>query len=843
MTNKQSSAESSGSADTTDDVQQSTNNSSSSASGYKKEVGFGDDGEEEDGDFTDEFQENDNSEHDGDTDNTDEESNEELSLRERVMDVLEETLEDEDALDRRGAQFEVAHKLMMDSDDEELSEMIDEVSVTNENGDITDVSNAAFMSPDDEALSWENIRRTYNAEYGKAEVYRDKTEKKKAARLQAVERLMEDYNWMYYCPEETGEEDLYYYNEDLGKYERDSTLELEGILEEKLGVHHESAEVSEIERKIEARTASTYDGVNARHMDGTWLNCANCVIRIDEDSGDGPWDWETREHSPEFKFTSQSADNAVWPFHNDEHELNTEDLRWTIEWMQSLFDDDHSWKVLAEIFGGVLRPDQKFKFFGLLVGPTNAGKSKVMTALRGMLGRDNTTGVEFQKLAEGDFDSAEMFRAGGRMLNSGNDIQKKKLKTTSVLKTLTTNDYESHDVKHDWAFEKVSPTTQVHIANREFVMDSDEGAIPGRMKYLRLPFRFEPEYRDVYDEDADYIKKADPDLVEKLKRSGVRSALLILALEGLHRLYENDGTFSFKKGEGERWDDYLARADTVGGEFAGSCLQNTSEMKDGVECYLTLDEAYNVYKGWAQKNDRTVKRKDQFSKLLNQVPNLRFSAQRSSRVSEGPDKEQVRWGLALKGEGFDHCQDGDVIERMDQYGIDGPNSNDEDAADKRARWESTVKSIIGRVDEQNASGATYRAIVSHCRENRSEVDEILDTFADLEERGEIVEDDDGVFRVVEEADEDNTTDDDDGNDDTDDEGARKHVARTMWDMADGAMTGVSRAALTGELHPMDADKANDIIDELCEDSILAEADEDNMVIALIATKEFVNGDA
>jgi len=66
-------------------------------------------------------------------------------------------------------------------------------------------------------------------------------------------------------------------------------------------------------------------------------------------------------------------------------------------------------------------------------------------------------------------------------------------------------------------------------------------------------------------------------------------------------------------------------------------------------------------------------------------------------------------------------------------------------------------------------------------------------------------------------------------------------------MADGAMTGVSRGALTGELSPMTPDRANTIIDELCDDGIIDigtdDADEAEKVIALVATKKFVKGDA
>ena len=748
MSSKQSPTDSEESVDTEDDAQ----NTSTNGTVEEPKIEFDEEGvdpkellspgpqsSEEDGQVGGtienpdhhEFSGDDSEDVDGEESSADDDGEE--PLRQQVISWLEDRLADEETVDERLARYELADDLDLESDDEDMIAILGEVSSTDENGHIQgiDAGGLPYSEDEDYVPSWENIRSIYAATTGKEKVYQTKYDKQQTARKAAADRLMQDGNWIWYAPNDTGEKEFYYYEEEIGKYLPDENGRLENHLEKKLGVHYHTREVEQIKAKLQARASCGYDSVNARHMDGTYVNTANCVIRIDPDAYNGPWNWETHEHSPEFRFISQSVDNAEYCYDiSDGVDLNKVNLEWTIDWLRSMFEDndDHSWKVLMEIFGASLRPDQYFKFFAMLAGPTNAGKSRAIGAWRGTLNEDNTSGIEFQQLAEGEFDSSEMFRRGGRMMNTGSDIEKKKLEKTAALKTFTTNDYVSHSVKHDWPINAISPAAQIHSTNKEVFMDPDDGAIPSRLKYLRFPFRFESTYKDTYDPNDEYIKPADPELEEKLRRPEVRNALLLLALEGLYRLYENEKKFSFEKSESDRWSEYISRADTTG-RFATDCLQNVSAVNDdGLDCYLTVDDIGNVFQHWRQANGKSSKSTDQLMRELNQVSLLEMHSQRTSRTSPGNDKENVRWRLALTEKGMNYCEDPNVIDRMTtEFGVVDPDSDDsgsggsdEESREGGQKLIDRVESAIVQQGNLSSSGATRGGILNYVDGRTSE---------------------------------------------------------------------------------------------------------------------------
>ncbi|MFC7046554.1 hypothetical protein ACFQH6_15090 [Halobacteriaceae archaeon GCM10025711] len=649
-----------------------------------------------------------------------------------------------------------------------MAELVNEVTEA-EDGDVTGLSTTGLPTGLRGAATWETVRSTYSAVTGQNNMSPFSTigEKKRKARRLAVERLEEDYGWLMYIAEETGEEELYYYNEDTGEFEKDDG-KLKNTLVENLPDAYDRTEYREIKDRLEGKNRAGYDQVNGRHIEGDsmFLNVTNGVLRIDPETASGPHDWELLEHDRKYRFISQSVDAAYDP--------QRADMEFVYNWVSGLFEREDHEKVLGELFGMTLVPDQRFKAFGMFSGATDSGKSTALNAWENVLTQDNISGVEFKDLAEGEFQSSELFREGGRMLNAGPDISDKKITETGALKTYTSPDFTYHNVKNTWGINAKVMTSQLYVANILPLLPADNGAIPRRIKHLHFPFQFKSVYSDEYDENDPYIKEADPDIEEKLKRPDVQNALLLFALEGLYRLHQSNGEFSFEKDEHTRWVEYLARADIIG-EFAVDCLKNTDVANADGYIYLTLDELHETYKNWAIDKGHEIKHRNQFGKLLNQVRTHEIYSDRSRSVGDDSKKTPIRLRIAPDRKGWEYAPTA-VKERLAEefdYGplseswMNGgfgegnpPQVNREGyfndlasnlAADGGREAFATVVNAIARLNEENSSVANDVAISGRCHEMTGgglDVRDVIEALDTLHESGVVERDENGVYHVV-----------------------------------------------------------------------------------------------
>ncbi|GAA0678869.1 hypothetical protein ACFQDG_01140 [Natronoarchaeum mannanilyticum] len=79
---------------------------------------------------------------------------------------------------------------------------------------------------------------------------------------------------------------------------------------------------------------------------------------------------------------------------------------------------------------------------------------------------------------------------------------------------------------------------------------------------------------------------------------------------------------------------------------------------------------------------------------------------------------------------------------------------------------------------------------------------------------------------------------------SDSSGIEHQVASTVWELSDGIMTGVKRAAIKGEEHPMEGDRVDEILDRLLDEGMLyLGGDGDESVVGVTADlRDFVQAD-
>ena len=88
----------------------------------------------------------------------------------------------------------------------------------------------------------------------------------------------------------------------------------------------------------------------------------------------------------------------------------------------------------------------------------------------------------------------------------------------------------------------------------------------------------------------EFIKIADPSIIDKITTDEELSGLLNLALDGLERLIKNKG-FSYTKGTGEVKTMWVRKSDS----FTSFCLDHLEETEDGFIAKKTLRTAFHRF--------------------------------------------------------------------------------------------------------------------------------------------------------------------------------------------------------------------------------------------------------
>jgi len=575
------------------------------------------------------------------------------------------------------------------------------------------------------------------------------------AREKCVEFLNEEHAWMKLKDKSQGIDEFFWYDEKKGIYIDEAKDEVGRLMDKNLGRHSNTQEVNEVTRKLKvANKVTSVSDVNAGDDP---LRCVkNGVLNIET--------WELVDHDPEYRFTRRL--NARW-----DEDVDTTRIE---EYLRDITKSEQDVKVIAEMMGDVLTKHYRRQWFGMFYGAGANSKSLLMNCLRYTIGDDNAASESLHDIADTRWSGA-MMAGTGALANIDPEIPADTIYDASEIKNNTGNDATSHERKGVDKFNAVNTAKMFFGMNGAAKFDEEKRAVRRRIKPIHLPYSYLPE--DEVDEDNDLHKVRDQNLEDELTTEDGRAAWLQIMAQGLQRLRDNDG-FSYEQSQQELFDEYQAAADTFW-NFQTACLRNVRTNHNDTDrpVYLTFNEIYSAYSSFCHERDEQPMDEGQLAQELNKIGSLDIEKYHPADA----DGANSRKYLVFTDTGFEHAMTSTQkrfatrVDEVDVPSMDSDDdSDDKDDADvdehadrKRSGAEVVAKSVIGRVNEQNASGATYRAIVSYCRQNRSDIDDVLGAIDRLEEAGEVVEDDDGVFHVVETDDE----DEDDGDDDSDDGGS------------------------------------------------------------------------
>jgi len=230
------------------------------------------------------------------------------------------------------------------------------------------------------------------------------------------------------------------------------------------------------------------------------------------------------------------------------------------EHLESVLKNEHDKKLIEEMVGFCLykkyRPEKAF----MLVGDGRNGKSKTVELIKCLIGVDNCSNIPLKRFEEDRFSFSELF---GKMANLGSDIARTKLRDTSNFRALTGNDIISAPRKFKTSIQFVNYAKMIFCANELPRAVEDTNAFFMRWKIIEFPFTFvsKKEFDLIPDKNRGNYRIANPHIMDDLSDDEELSGLLNLAIDGLHRIWEN-GRFSDNKMTEQIKREWIKRSDS-----------------------------------------------------------------------------------------------------------------------------------------------------------------------------------------------------------------------------------------------------------------------------------------
>lgn len=246
-------------------------------------------------------------------------------------------------------------------------------------------------------------------------------------------------------------------------------------------------------------------------------------------------------------------------------------------------------KVLYEIIGYCLERTHFIEKAFMFVGDGRNGKSKTLELIKRFVGAENCASVPLVSMKEDSFHLWQLFQ---KLVNLAGDLDNQSLKNTGLFKSLTGRDTITAHRKFlpDLIF--VNTAKNIFACNElPKVYDLSKG-FWSRWILLEFPFEFVSleNYKVLPEEEKEFRKIADVDIIEKLTIPAELSGLLNEALKGLERLRLNKD-FSYSIGVQEIKDFWIRKSNS----FTAFCMDCLEESEGSWVSKADVRRTFNKY--------------------------------------------------------------------------------------------------------------------------------------------------------------------------------------------------------------------------------------------------------
>lgn len=236
--------------------------------------------------------------------------------------------------------------------------------------------------------------------------------------------------------------------------------------------------------------------------------------------------------------------------------------------------------LIYEMIGYCLIPTSKFQKSFILYGDGSNGKSTLLDMVISILGDVNVSSLSIKEINH-NFKIAEIT---DKLANIGDDISDEYITDSSIFKKLVTGEEITVERKHEQPYKIRNSATLIFATNNLPNMQDKSNGMVRRL--CIVPFN-----AIISKDDPDY----DPFIIDKLTSDEAKSYVLNKALEGLQRVFVNQG-FTQPKQVEDLMEDYYKEINNV--------VQYLETKPIDKILGLTSKDLYNDYVFWCANNNQ-----------------------------------------------------------------------------------------------------------------------------------------------------------------------------------------------------------------------------------------------
>lgn len=368
---------------------------------------------------------------------------------------------------------------------------------------------------------------------------------------------------------------IYVYDE--GVYKPEGEIIINSKAQKKLDYQSRNKRINETVGYIERHTYKSHNDFDNEQ----YLSLENGLLNVET--------LEFKEHTPEHLTTAKLPVS---------YDPDADCPKFKEFLSQVVYEEDQA--LLQELVGFCLLKDYRFKKCGILLGAGDNGKSTFLEIIRKyLLGGDNVSSVELQQLSNNRFAAHDLL---GKIANFGSETPKKAFTDSALFKKLTGGDSVRIEQKRKAAFDFYNYATMIFACNSLPPTKDTTPAFWTRWAIIDFPYTFKED---------DPERKTQEEIFEEICTPEEMSGVLNWALEGLHRLLDNN-PFSSSKTQEEIKEQWIKKSNSMRA-FAMEYIEKHHNH------FVTKGDMYAAYSEFCHSMDETPKSK---KKLGGDLPSL-----------------------------------------------------------------------------------------------------------------------------------------------------------------------------------------------------------------------------
>ena len=372
--------------------------------------------------------------------------------------------------------------------------------------------------------------------------------------------------------------EIWYYDSTKGIYLKDANW----IIERECIRDNPDVRTTNVNDIVNRIIWSNYTNRNEFDRNIEWLAFENCMVNL--------LTGETKKHSPNNMATIQIPQTYL-KLHKTPHIPTPQKILGFLHDVMPSWDDV---ETVLDFMAYCLWRGFPFHKWLIFTGSGRNGKGVTTELITRLLGHDNVSNEELDRILENNFATANLY---GRLANIDADLSSETLKKTGKLKKLSGNDWIIAEQKFKTAFQFKNCAKLIFSANKMPITPDETDAYFARIIMISFPNQYIGD-------------KADPYLIDKLATPEEMSLLLSLLIKRLPRVLKSG--ISTKKTDDIIQYNYMKYKESS--DPIGLFIELAIKRNQGY--WQTKDEVYTAYEQFCNEKNLPKESPGTFTRRL-----------------------------------------------------------------------------------------------------------------------------------------------------------------------------------------------------------------------------------